>query len=198
MYTDETGILRSMRLSTFVFFAGLAFAQQSRPAFHPETADLARVRAKTEQLEAALRPLHGASPDLLADVAVYAKAGRFLLEYPELVASQAAVDHAVVVLDRGLERAAQLAAGKAGWTSGKRQLLAYRSAIDGSVQPYAVTLPDSYDAARPARLYVWLHGRQNNTIETEFLYSQQTFRPANPPVADVGQITLDCFSRVNG
>ncbi|HUA61815.1 MAG TPA: alpha/beta hydrolase-fold protein, partial [Verrucomicrobiae bacterium] len=47
------------------------------------------------------------------------------------------------------------------------------------------------------RLYVWLHGRQNNTTETEFLFSQQTFRPSNPPVADQGQIQLDCFGRIN-
>jgi hypothetical protein len=45
---------------------------------------------------------------------------------------------------------------------------------------------------------VWLHGRQNNTIETEFLFAQQNFRLGNNPVADNGQIQLDCFGRING
>jgi pimeloyl-ACP methyl ester carboxylesterase len=43
-----------------------------------------------------------------------------------------------------------------------------------------------------------LHGRQNNTTESEFIYSFLNGRPGNPPVADAGQIQLDCFGRVNG
>jgi len=69
--------------------------------------------------------------------------------------------------------------------------------MDGSVQPYAITLPEGYDPAKPARLYVWMHGRQNNTTESEFIFSQQTFRPGNVPVADQGQIQLDLFGRIN-
>ena len=72
------------------------------------------------------------------------------------------------------------------------------AALDGSVQPYAVTLPDNYDPDKPARLYVWLHGRQNNTTESEFIFAQQNFRPGNPPVVDVGQIQVDLFGRING
>ena len=66
------------------------------------------------------------------------------------------------------------------------------------MQPYAITLPENYDPAKPARLYVWLHGRQNNTTESEFIFAQQTFRPGNVPVADQGQIQLDLFGRING
>ena len=61
----------------------------------------------------------------------------------------------------------------------------------------AITLPEGYDPAKPARLYVWMHGRQNNTTESEFIFSQQTFRPGNVPVADQGQIQLDLFGRIN-
>jgi pimeloyl-ACP methyl ester carboxylesterase len=101
------------------------------------------------------------------------------------------------VLDQGIDRGRQLTVGQAPWTEGKKQVHAYYSAMDGSVQPYAITLPDNYDSAKPARLYVWMHGRQNNTTETEFIFSQQTFRPGNPPVADQGQIQVDLFGRIN-
>jgi pimeloyl-ACP methyl ester carboxylesterase len=167
--------------------------------FQPAHEDLAQVTAKSEQIEAIVKELKAkhADPDLIGDVEVYAKAGRFLVEIPELVNSRAAIDHAMVVLDQGIERGRQLQSGQSPWNTGKKQVHAYYSAIDGSVQPYAITLPEGYDPSRPARLYVWMHGRQNNTIETEFIFGQQTFRPTNPPVADQGQIQLDLFGRIN-
>ena len=60
-------------------------------------------------------------------------------------------------------------------------------------------MPENYDPGKPTRLYVWLHGRQNNTTETEFIYGHLNRKGAgNPPVADQGQIQLDCFGRING
>ncbi len=139
-----------------------------------------------------------ADTDLVGDVEVFAKAGRYLLDYPELFGTQNAIDHSLVVLDLGIARAKQLSDGASPWNTGKKQVHAYYSEIDGSVQPYAITLPEGYDPAKPARLYVWMHGRQNNTTESEFIFSQQTFRPGNVPVADQGQIQLDLFGRING
>jgi hypothetical protein len=49
--------------------------------------------------------------DLVGDVEVYAKAGRILLEFPELFGTQNAIDHALVVLDQGIERAKELSGG---------------------------------------------------------------------------------------
>src|SRR3954452_20646705 len=100
----------------------IGFAQQrggrgATPPFHPNTEEIAKIQAKSEQLESLLEDLRAKRVDaaLLGDVAVYAKAGRFLLEYQELVANQGAIDHAIVVLDQGIERARQLAAGEAQW-----------------------------------------------------------------------------------
>jgi len=182
----------------------LSYGQQrggrGGPPFQPKQEELAAIRARSDQIESAVKELKARhrDPDLVGDVEVYAKAGRFLLEFPELVASQIAMDHAATVLDQGIERSRQLQEGNAPWNSGKKQIHAYYSALDGSVQPYAVTLPENYDPSKPTRLYVWMHGRQNNTIETEFIFNQQNARPANPPVADQGQIQLDVFGRVNG
>jgi hypothetical protein len=170
------------------------------PVFTAKPEEVAAIGAKAKQVEAAVEQAKAkhADPDLVGDVEVYAKAGNFLVEFPELMNSQAAVEHAMTVLDRGIERGQQLLAGSPSWTTGKKQIHAYYSAIDGSVQPYAVELPDNYDPSKPARLYVWLHGRQNNTTESEFLFAQQNFRAANPPVADAGQIQLNLFGRING
>jgi pimeloyl-ACP methyl ester carboxylesterase len=196
-----------------IFLVGPAVAQQppqpappagrggrGAPPIQPKAEELAQIRAKSEQIEGFVKELRSkhADADLLGDVEVYAKAGRILLEFPELFGTQNAVDHSMAVLDQGIERAKQLSDGASPWNSGKKQIHAYYSAIDGSVQPYAVTLPEGYDPAKPARLYVWMHGRQNNTTESEFIFSQQTFRPGNVPVADQGQIQLDLFGRING
>ena len=169
------------------------------PPIQPKPEELAQIQSKAERIESLVKELRGkhADPDLIGDVDVYAKAGRFLIEFPELFGTQAAIDHSLTVLDQGIARGEQLMKGESPWTTGKKQIHAYYSAIDGSVQPYAVTLPENYDASKPARLYVWMHGRQNNTTESEFIFSQQTFRPGNPPVADQGQIQLDLFGRIN-
>ncbi len=182
---------------------GLALACAQRrggpPPLEPKPEDLAQIKAKSERIEATVKELKAkhTDPDQVGDVEVYAKAGRFLLEFPELIGTQAAMDHSMLVLDRGIERAQQLSSGTAPWNEGKKQIHAYYSAMDGSVQPYAITLPDGYDASKPARLYVWMHGRQNNTTESEFLFSQQNYRPGNPPVVDQGQIQVDLFGRIN-
>jgi pimeloyl-ACP methyl ester carboxylesterase len=192
--------------------AGLAFGQQppaparggrGAPPIQPQPEELAAIASKSEQIETLVKELKSrrADPDLVGDVEVYGKAGRYLLEFPDLIGTRTALDHAMVVLDQGIERAKQLAAApppaQLPWNTGKKQIHAYYSAVDGSVQPYAITLPEGYDPHQPARLYVWMHGRQNNTTESEFLFSQQTFRPGNPPVADQGQIQLDLFGRIN-
>ncbi len=142
--------------------------------------DLARIKDKSEQIEAIVQDLRTkhTDPALVGDVEVYAKAGRFLLEYPELIATQNALDHSTLVLDQGMERGKQLQTGQSPWTSAKSQIHAYYSELDGSVQPYHISLPADYDPQKPVRLYVWLHGRQNNTTESEFIYSFMNTRAA--------------------
>jgi len=167
----------------------------------PKPEELAQIKAKSEQIEALVASLKAKHADaaLIGDVEVYAKAGKILLEFPEFLNTQNAIDHSLVVLDQGIERGTELQNGQSPWNEGKSQIHAYYSTLDGSVQPYHVSLPANYDSTKPARLYVWLHGRQNNTTESEFIYSFRTVRPpGNAPVADVGQIQLDLFGRING
>jgi hypothetical protein len=163
--------------------------------------ELAKIKEKTAQIEAQVKDLKakGASPELVTDVDVYAHAGRMLLEYPDMFANQASIEHAFTTLDQGIERGRQLQVNQPQWNQGKKRIHAYMSEIDGAVLPYGVTLPENYDPAKPTRLYVWLHGRQNTMVETEFIFGFLNRKGAgNPPVAEQGQIQLDCFGRING
>jgi pimeloyl-ACP methyl ester carboxylesterase len=161
--------------------------------------ELAKIKEKTEQIQALVKELKSkrAKPELIGDVEVFAHAGEMLLEYPDMFGSQAAIEHAYSTLDEGVERAKQLLANEPKWNEGRKQIHAYYSEIDGACLPYGVTLPANYNPSKPARLYVWLHGRQNTTTETEFIHNFLAPRgPGN--VADQGQIQLDCFGRING
>ena len=181
--------------------AGRGVQPAPPPPIVPKPEELARVREKTEQIEKLVSELKAKHADsvLLNDVEVYAKAGRMLLEYPELFGTQAAIDHSFDVLDQGIERAHQLMDGKPQWEQGTKRIEAYRPEIDGALQPYGLTFPANYDPSKPVRLYVWLHGRSNNQTEAEFISSFLRPRPpGNAPVADQGQIQLDCFGRING
>ena len=169
------------------------------PPIQAKPEELAKIKDKTGQIEALLKDLKAkrAQPEMVGDVEVYAHAGHMLLEYPDMFASQAAIEHAFTTLDQGIERGKQLQANQPQWNQGKKQIHAYTSEIDGAVLPYGVSLPENYDPSKPTRLYVWLHGRQNNTTETEFIYGFLGRRGATN-VADQGQIQLDCFGRING
>ncbi|MBL8213004.1 MAG: hypothetical protein JNK87_19975 [Bryobacterales bacterium] len=136
---------------------------------------------------------------VIADIAVYAKAGRWLLEFPGFYEPRD-ISNALAVLDQGLQRANQMEGGFSPWVSAKgRKIHGYVSRLDGSVQPYGIRIPDSYDGSKPVRLYVWLHGRNNRLTEASFIHGFAT--PPAPTStawsADVGQIQLDCYGRGN-
>src|SRR6266508_5130566 len=157
------------------------------PPIQARPEELAKIKEQTEQIDALVKDLKAkrANPELVGDVEVYAHAGKMLLEYPDMFANQNAFEHAFSTLDQGIERGKQLQANQPQWNQGKRQIHAYVSEIDGAVLPYGVALPDNYDPSKPARLYVWLHGRSNTMVETEFIHGFLNRKGSgNPPVAD--------------
>ena len=184
-----------------VLLLPILHAQQAAPTLQTSPDDLAAIRAKVEKIDAAVREARAKkiNDDLIADVDVYAKAGKWVLEFPEDLFVADDVKHTLAVLDAGIERSQALLSGHSTWTEKKgKRVHGYYSPLDGSVQPYAVTIPDSYDGTKPTRLYVWMHGRSNKNPEYQFLYSQPNQGPSKPPVADNGQITLDLYGRWNG
>jgi pimeloyl-ACP methyl ester carboxylesterase len=176
-----------------------AMPPKGQPPIVPKAEELKLIESKVNQLETMLKLLAGKDAALVTDVEVYAKAGRFLLEFPPTFFTQAGIDQAMAVLDQGLAKARELQSNTASWATAKgRKIHAYRSALDGSVQPYGVTVPDSYDGTRPVRLYVWLHGRDQTLTESSFIYKfPNASKSLTYSTADLGQITLDCYGRWN-
>jgi pimeloyl-ACP methyl ester carboxylesterase len=96
--------------------------------------------------------------DHLADAEVFAKGIGWALRYD---ATFTPADRKLLssALDRCRGRLAALEVGAAPWAGRKGKVVrGFASAVDGSVQPYAVVVPAKYDPSRPTRLDVVLHG----------------------------------------
>ncbi len=99
------------------------------------------------------------------------------------------------MLDRGLARAKELEAGAPSWPKQKGHLVrAYVSRVDGSVQPYGLTIPASYDGTKPVRLDIWQHGTNRALNEVSFIIQQERDRPIP---ADQDYIQLEPLGRTN-
>lgn len=94
----------------------------------------------------------------IADAAIFSKGLQWALQYDQQFSPRdiALMKRAII---RGKQRIEALAANKKTWSTRKGKLaLGYVSAVDNSVQPYGVIVPENYDPARPIRLDVVLHG----------------------------------------
>ncbi len=135
--------------------------------------------------------------ELLPDVQIYFNAVHYALKYDEFfgprefgkpgappkdvaVAKEAAIKREVAtakkMLDAGMERIKALRAGNAPWlTTVGASPRGYVSKIDGSVQPYVLVVPETFDpkADHPWRLDVWYHGRGEDLSEIKFLQTQK-------------------------
>ena len=109
-----------------------------------------------KNLEERFSKLHDA--ELAPDGAIFAKGIAWALRY-ETKLQPADVALIKKALERGNARAEALAAGKHPWSEKKGKLFrGYRSAVDGSVQPFGLIVPAGYDPAKKIRLDVVLHG----------------------------------------
>ena len=170
------------------------------PESKPPSAEMAKeIQAKKNRLEAMLKVLakQGVRDPGLGDAEIYFQAVQRLLEHHEFFHDQSPA-WASAVLDRGMLRARFLSAGEMPWmiTVGHSVVRAFRSRIDGSLQPYAVTLPVGYgkDLSRKWRIDVVLHGRDTTITEVKFLH-QHNGDQAAPKEQDWVQI--DIFGRGN-
>ncbi len=168
--------------------------------YQPTPEELQKIQDKTAELGAVLQKIRARRVDegLLADVEVFHKAAVWIARYPrEEFHSQKYVADTLLVLDRGLARAKELASGRPAWPKQKGTLVrAYRSRVDGSVQPYGLFIPPNYDGRKPVRLDVVLHGRGGTLNEVSFIAAR------SGDVAPTGQtpsdyIRLDIYGRGN-
>jgi predicted esterase len=153
-------------------------------------------RDKLTRALANLRKL-GVKDPALADVEVYLKAASWIARHNEWYAKEAG-DWTVAALDRGLLRASQQMRGEAPWwfMAGTPVVRGYRSAIDESVQPYAVTYPLDYGSDKTKRyhLEVVLHGRDNGLTEVKFLHQHAGDAP---PDKALDYVKLEIYGRGN-
>jgi hypothetical protein len=164
------------------------------PPYQPSAEEKQQIQSRIDQLDGAIRELRSRHADeaLLADIEIYSQAARWKMAYPEEFFRQRSVADTLAVLDKGLERASQLKDGKSPWTTQKgRVVRGFRSALDDSVQPVRVTVPDEYDGARPFPLDVAQHGRFTSLYEVETLNSWQGAEIDYLP----GTIQIDLFGR---
>ena len=167
--------------------------------------DKAELQTKLERLQTAVADLHqGGHPDhLVADVAVYQKGVEWCLRHNEFHASRKKdtpspwVKYCQTAVETGLDRADQVKGDKPSWPAQTGSTIrAYVSKVDGSVQPYALSLPANVtDVERNHRwpLHVKLHGRGGTRNEVRFFAEHSGKKPQD------GQdwIQLDVFGRTD-
>ncbi|MFN7928652.1 MAG: prolyl oligopeptidase family serine peptidase [Blastocatellia bacterium] len=108
---------------------------------------------------------------LLPDVQIFYNAVHYALKYNEILQARE-IGYAKAQLKLGLERAQELRAGKPSWpTQTGLVVRGYVSKLDGSVQPYGLVVPPTYQANLPHhyRLDLWYHGRSDTLTEINFL-----------------------------
>jgi hypothetical protein len=137
---------------------------------------------------------HKVSQETFADLAIYQKAAEWALGHGDFFEKDD-VAKAVDLLVKGGSRAAALAEGKRPWAEATGGTVArgYVSKVDGSIQPYAVSVPPARPDSGRYRLEVVLHGRDAKLSEVRFLDAHD-----DKPAADgeVG-LVLHVFGRTN-
>lgn len=176
--------------------AGL-LSQEAEGPFPPNGEQRAEIESKSALLAERITALasRGVEPAVLADVAIYQKAAEWIMRYPEEFYRANYVEYTIESLNRGLARAFALEKGQRPWTKEFGRITrGYISKVDGSVQPYGLVIPKSYDGGKAVRLDVILHGRNARLTEASFIGTHDT----NDPVpAEQDFIQLEVFGRTN-
>ncbi len=146
----------------------LAMALAAQAASLPSPAEREQITSRQAQLTRALDQMRAKHVDdaRIADVEVYQRAVAWVLRFEEEFFTAAYVTNTIAAVDHGLARAADTAFS---WESRKGRIVrGYRSRVDGSVQPYGLIIPNSYDGSKPVRLDVVLHGTRRTTHGNQF------------------------------
>lgn len=137
---------------------------------------------KRKELEAGLAKLRSAidqlkgrgdykSRDQWPDVEIFYKSVHDALAYQEFF-DPSELKEASRQLEVGLDRAERIWGGNDSWTTTPGLVVrGYVSKIDGSVQPYGLVIPESYNPKGPQRYRtdIWFHGRGEVLSELNFI-----------------------------
>ncbi len=149
----------------------------------------ARTDALGREIEALRRDLarQPARLALLPDLEIFHKAVDWALRYNEFFktnefSAPEGSSAAQRLLDEGARRATALRGEPTPyWTEARGPVVrGYRSRLDGSVQPYGLVVPDTFQPAarQPYRLDFWFHGRGETLSELAFLDERMRRRVA--------------------
>ena len=151
--------------------AGVAIPDDARQFL---TTEVARLGAAIEAARVELKD----KPTItfLPDVLIFHKAVDWALRYDEFHDAKQ-TEWAKQQLQEGFARLDALRKGETPWL-GARGLVArgYLSKIDGSVQPFGLVVPESFQKNLPYRwrLDCWFHGRGEKLSELDFIHQRQT------------------------
>ena len=166
----------------------LPLSETQRQAFEQSTSELQTLIDKSPMRQ---------TPEW-ADAALFAKGLTWALRYDREF-TPADIGLLEQAIRRGQERLAALTEEKRTWTTRRGKVaLGYVSVVDGSVQPYGVIVPKSYDAKTPIRLDVVLHGstRPVGMSELRFVARFDEGDGENPSPPDLPFIELHPLGRV--
>ncbi|MFO0957061.1 MAG: hypothetical protein U0800_06275 [Isosphaeraceae bacterium] len=199
---DSRRIAASLLMFLFGWPAtAVPIAFQDPPRYAPDEADLARLREATERLGAELEDFRAKHPrldprsrDRLADVEVAHKAAAWVLKLGEFF-DKGDVASTLDVLERGRERLERLENGENPVTTRGGSTHGFRSKVDGSIQPYALYVPPTFesDGEGRLRLDVILHGRGATLSEVRFFRSHD----GKPYPKDETGLVLHVYGRGN-
>ncbi len=202
-----------MRRLICVLVIGSLLANQHLAAQPPSADEVDAITAGLAELQkvAAVLKQQKVNDRLIADVEIYAKGVEWALRHEEFYLPPTPKDgskpkaeskskysqFALNAVKSGLKRAEEAKAGKPSWPKqiGK-SIRGYVSRVDGSVQPYAVTLPEGFAEAKSSYrwpLYVVLHGRGGDRNEIRFIADHDD----KPAPKDQTWVQLDVFGRID-
>jgi dienelactone hydrolase len=173
----------------------------------PTKAEVARLAVEAKQLESALNAVVSKNDDVnarhVADVRVFAKGVEWCVRHAEFhkprngKGKTAWVKYCDAAIKTGNERLQLLSTGKSPWkTTTGSTIRGYVSRVDGSVQPYAISLPSNFSKAESGYrwpLHVKLHGRGGTRNEVRF-FAEHGGKAAGK---DQTWIQLDVFGRTD-
>jgi dienelactone hydrolase len=153
------------------------------------------------QKVASLRRQYRRAPmaDRIADVEVYLDAVRRPLKYDERLyapRNTTPLDYALQTIATGMDRANRLVKGETPWMT-ESGVRGFYSRIDGSAQPYILTMPEDYapPARQEYRLDVFMHGRDDQVLEQQFMTKSTSGYASKPFRAGPDRFMLQPYGR---
>lgn len=176
--------LLSLLLVTVIAFAQNFAPPKGQP---PDNKTLEQIEQRRKLLETKLDQVakrlvkshglaHPYTQMVLADIAIYGKAARWIVKHQEWYRPEYP-RWTLEVIERGIQRADNiLTTGQISWLPESGPVcLGYRSTVDGSWQPYVVILPSDFpkNPTKKRRLDIILHGRDSTLTEVKFIYQHE-------------------------